>query len=543
MSVPRQRQRSLLFVALALVVVVSIIEFSQTSCHCDGRGDDTNVATRSEQLKGCVSREAIFAKRTSDLDKENAWLKRVKDDNAKEIRDLKAQIAGLLKGGGDLPPQHAEQGREPGRPAAVAAGTHKYVTYERNFGRLNNQLITVAAAFEVAKMLNRTVFVQSEIEKFESNCVGCANMLIGMEDGLWDLEHMRKKYDVLLHPEVIAQYGSLDKHPVLGKGAPQLTRCVAPEWPAPQLSKAKILEMAADCDVINIGGLKGPVVIKNMEYEIGFFSVFRPAKYITSAADHFLKSIDWMTTSGLPRIAVHSRIFWEGRRCDYGFKFCSDKVMAEMHRQTATKSLSNVKNAGDVARQMCYPTPTNLKLILNHAGFSDISIKPNCGLGDKCQPWLLTSDSESGGILETMNRDHGARIFNINDYRESKNPSLPLKGSNTIDDSKRFAELRKLESSFADLYLLSQSEILLGNVYSTFTATVCKARGRTRANDSNVCGTLTGGPIDHFFTSAEAVGLPSTWKQHWQEQENKHLYDTLCKKEFDADAQGITLKF
>jgi hypothetical protein len=35
--------------------------------------------------------------------------------------------------------------------------------------------------------------------------------------GIWDVEHMKKNFAVLFEEDVIKEYGSVAKHPVLGK--------------------------------------------------------------------------------------------------------------------------------------------------------------------------------------------------------------------------------------------------------------------------------------------------------------------------------------
>ena len=63
--------------------------------------------------------------------------------------------------------------------------------------------------------------------------------------------------------------------------------------------------------------LAGPLWITELKYELGFYNAWRPAAYIRAAADKWLKSIEWGTPDGMPALAVHSRIFWEGRHCKY----------------------------------------------------------------------------------------------------------------------------------------------------------------------------------------------------------------------------------
>ena len=103
--------------------------------------------------------------------------------------------------------------------------------------------------------------------------------------------------------------------------------------------------------------------------------------------------------------------------------------------------------------------------------------------------------------------------------------------------------IRNLEASFADLYLLSRADFFSGNIYSTFTGTVCKVRGAAVVRQSNTCRTLTDLGNDVFFANAEKRGLPEGWTQHWEQPEARKGYERICQREFQADKDGITLHF
>lgn len=446
----------------------------------------------------------------------------------RQPRPLKAFPADAGGGGGGLP-----------RASRVAP--QKYITFYRNSGRLNNQLITVATAFEAAKFLNWTVYMRSEDRLFDSKCRGCENVLVGVEDGLWDTDHMREHFDMLLEPEVVAEHGSVAQHPVLGKSLGNKA-CSLPGWPAPMPTTDTLLDYAKRCDVIDIGGKNGMIWIDGIKFELGFFYAFRPAPYIREAVDHFLSTIDWGTASGMPALTVHSRIFWENRHCKYGHAFCQMKVRQQLNKDA--KLIKDKAKVAAVAEQMCYPTPKNLNLVLDMSEVNDHEITKDCGMGKGCKPWLLTSDSESGGNLEALDRGYNARIFDINQYRVDKHGGKPM-----VNRTRPYAEgsrghiIRNLEASFADLYLLSRGDYFAGNVYSTFTATVCKVRGADVVGQSNTCRTLTDRGNDVFFVNAEKHGLPEGWTQHWEQPEARKGYERICQREFQADKDGITLHF
>ena len=47
--------------------------------------------------------------------------------------------------------------------------------------------------------------------------VSCKNQWLGLDEGLWDLDRVREKFDFLLEADVMRMWGSIEKHPILGK--------------------------------------------------------------------------------------------------------------------------------------------------------------------------------------------------------------------------------------------------------------------------------------------------------------------------------------
>jgi len=99
----------------------------------------------------------------------------------------------------------------------------KYLKMQLNEGRLNNQLRSLDGAMRWAKALNRTLFLQDPclaVTKETTDytrMVSCRNQWLGLDEGLWDLEQVRAKFDFLLEADVMRMWGSTDKHPTLGK--------------------------------------------------------------------------------------------------------------------------------------------------------------------------------------------------------------------------------------------------------------------------------------------------------------------------------------
>ena len=138
----------------------------------------------------------------------------------------------------------------------------------------------MAAAFDTARALKRTVFIQSE-ERIMGIGVKPAprawlKQFVGIEHGLWDLKALEAAYSMEFETAIVREHGSLAAHPVLG---PHLndTACHVGDL-KPVETMAKIRELDAKCPVIDIGGAGGQLRFQEHHKEHGFFEFFRPAK-------------------------------------------------------------------------------------------------------------------------------------------------------------------------------------------------------------------------------------------------------------------------
>eukprot|EP00038_Savillea_parva_P025178 m.46544 g.46544 ORF g.46544 m.46544 type:complete len:896 (-) comp6779_c0_seq1:129-2816(-) len=390
----------------------------------------------------------------------------------------------------------------PGHPYERATPA-RYLTWEFNSGNLNNQLISAAAAFDTARMLNRTVILPWEARVMQELKGGTLSrawdkMFLGYEDGLWDLKALEKVYKFVFESDLARQEDPILEHvhdPI----------CRLDVWNAQEVLPA-LSKLQERCTVINIGGSGGQLRFQEELNEHTFFSIFRPADYLTHAADSWLQSIDWKTASHKPHLAVHSRSFWESKRCGGAYKFCTDKVKTELSRRTLGGP--NIAHP-EVASVMCFTTPQAINLVLERSALDKEHRLVKCQSGTVCRPWLLASDGQTAGIIEEFATDYGAKQFSRHgylhrsEYREGKVNTMTWKDL-----------IQRLENSYLDLYLLSQGDVFLGNVYSTFSSSACKMR--EPGEPSNVCRLLTSGKPDTFIASLEKQGLPSGWKLPWE---------------------------
>lgn len=329
---------------------------------------------------------------------------------------------------------------------------------------------------------------------------------LGIEDNLWDIDRLKAVYSIEFESDSIKKYGSLDAHPIIGSNLYD-PACKVPILSA-HATQALIQKFHNSCVVINLGGEQGQLRFAEEFQSHGFFSVFRPAPYLVKAADKWLASIDWKTSSGLPAMSVHSRSFWESRRCSNAYEFCSGKVRHQLNHLMKPKSPIH----SEVASTMCFVTPNVVNLVLKRSRLSSSAIV-NCSNNDvQCRPWFLASDGQSANIIEDMATEYGAYIFDLKTarlrgdldrlYRSGKVHGVPWR-----------TEIQRLEGPYLDIYLLTKGKIFLGNVYSTFSSTVCKMR--TPGEPSNVCQLLTTHKLDPFVQSLLTEGLPKGWNLPW----------------------------
>ena len=235
-------------------------------------------------------------------------------------------------------------------------------------------------------------------------------------------------------------------------------------------------------------------------------------RYLIDAADKWLASVDWKTRSGRPDLAVHARSYWESRVCSDAYNFCAHKVDLQLRSLLGHSTV--FKAHKEVASVMCFVTPDAINLVLNRSELAELTITNCSHPGRACRPWFLASDHQSANVVEELAADYGAVSF---DYKAAKASGLIQRPGGyprgKAHDTPWEWVIGQLEASYIDIYLLTRGEAFIGNVYSTFSSTVCKMR--PRGAPSNVCEVLTTGARDKFIESLFHSGLPSGWHQPW----------------------------
>ena len=163
--------------------------------------------------------------------------------------------------------------------------------------------------------------------------------------------------------------------------------------------------------------------------------------------------------SGRPTLTVHSRVFWEGPSCAPAVNTCRENFARDVNAifrragvklssSSSSSSSSSDANAKvrhsavpaapnhEIASVACFLTPDAINLVLDRSGHSSIARITNCSsspnhhgakpsqvessqakASQQCRPWLLGSDGQTMGIIESMAAAYGAKQFKITDAR------------------------------------------------------------------------------------------------------------------------------
>jgi hypothetical protein len=120
-------------------------------------------------------------------------------------------------------------------------------------------------------------------------------------------------------------------------------------------------------------------------------------------------------------------------------------------------------------------------------------------LNQPCMKWFLGSDGQTNGIVETLAGEYGAVTFNVAEARKSGLLRPPAAGSGLLvppEGGYREGQvhrqhwrghIERLEAAYLDIYLLTFGEVFVGNVYSTFSSTVCKMRPEVIMKSPGFC--------------------------------------------------------
>lgn len=346
----------------------------------------------------------------------------------------------------------------------------RFFTFDWNKGRLNNQLRSLETAMAYSWKYNRTLWLRFSTFK---------NDWTGIHYGLFDIEHMRKICDIVLHVEVPNEIRQayLEEKCKVNKGIEdKISRDVLEECKRIHFDETEYSYFS--WDTVTKGLIEGAI---------------RPAKYIRDAVDinikkHFPKGI---------RIGVHDRIMREGGPDENGVPyFCRQKgrTVDDYKGEPKYKKLRILIKKfsedeyglnAEPYRLSCAMNFSDINYILKY--FKQATIKPK-------EKFFVGADDTDPKIVQNL-LDHGAIMWKQDTFlpysraKEIKKiqigfPCTEFGYCATID------EIQKVESALFDMWTLASAEFFVGSWLSTFTETICQWRAgfNHRITKSSLCG-------------------------------------------------------
>ena len=361
--------------------------------------------------------------------------------------------------------KHSNTTRTVRNPATTTAATKlpthsnrkttvQYMTYSRYQGRLNNQWFNLVAALTMSTRLNRTLLVPPEINKWFD-----MTYMFSPDKGYWNLDWI---------------YGNYSLEYISDPNDPRLNvtdgTCHAKYWKELSiLSAEEISNKYQHCSIIHMGGKTGLLQCKQDHrfcvdereaYKI--YQRFRPGPIV----EQHLQDANVLNKSY--KYGVHSRTIG-GSGVDAG-----NAEICSKHIDKVAKSHFNLN--------LNYT-----KFVQGQCHFNDTLMSD---LGQRTE-FLLASD----GSLD-WNTYYGNNAIIVSEKALSSS-TLGQKGKES-----------GLLASLLELWSLTSADYFYGNLFSTFSMSICLLRGEHLKYKSNVCWILMH-PDTQYAELPPPVSLPT----------------------------------
>lgn len=307
----------------------------------------------------------------------------------------------------------------------------KYITFERYGGRFSNQMFQLAAAFQASEVFKRTLIIP-----YEKRVVDYTGMFES-EQGLpiWDLGDLRRTFHFIFE----SQYGqemSIPKHCIIDP-----------------IELFKDRKRGKNCDIISLGGETRLLYCKRNTF-CGTAAEQRIAfEFYHSLKPHRTIRNKIAMTTGYD-IGIHSRSFLgSGDK-----KLCFQKSMHTLKKIVPHHSYGMREMIGLTCETRDDAKVHKLIKLLNLTG-SDIVFSSD----------LPTHTMIGGTRVPKIKLDYAYDHIFFWSYKPSRE---------TIDN---------LIQVIYEQGVLSKTKYFIGNMYSTFSFTVCIMRGEERKLLSNIC--------------------------------------------------------
>mmetsp|Transcript_1671 Transcript_1671/g.3889 ORF Transcript_1671/g.3889 Transcript_1671/m.3889 type:complete len:658 (-) Transcript_1671:166-2139(-) len=377
-----------------------------------------------------------------------------------------------------------EEGEGGGEGAVYGEGVcprtagKRYLSFQWNNGRVNNNMVAWAAAMAMGKHLDRTVILAQPIQKssrFAGHRRGDPNhgvsAFLGVLEGMWDLEHLSANgYETVLELSL-----SDDVRKVALFETPQ--NCViAQGYPNP--------DQYADCKVVH---MSNPFRYQDFRSQRPK-EFIRPAKWIRDASERIIT--DKMSGGGI-KLSVHQRHHAWGHEDQHGSKFlCRGKLKNIHSTPTGGPYREAVKmwtRNGEMQKEMLDMTQLSCAL-----DYTELRALLRFWKQEAPSTFFLASDREDEARFKSM-VDNGAVTVEKPDYENLPEIKTALEKhlSFGFNCSEKYCasltKFKQLTGVFIDMWGMTKGDFFMGGYYSTMSDTVCYWRGLDRMNSSNLC--------------------------------------------------------
>lgn len=355
----------------------------------------------------------------------------------------------------------------------------RFLIFDWNGGRVNNNLMALAAALTVASrsVPPRVTILQRPKKRAIYNNARYA--FIGLFEGFWDLEALTKAGHSWIFEDT--------------PPAPEILRETVP--PACKFNRTERFNYSSDCPVAYFQDAFP--WMNDEEREIASKAVvadtvrtiLRPAKWIQQIAESLFAE----KFPSPPRISVHQRHQTHLDPTKQVEFTCRGKVTGIFSRKGVYyRHAAQVWDPNNVTRQDELLNITGLSCAMNFTDLQAIlAYWKQAPLGPK-EKFFLATDGEVEESVQSM-LDHGAVTLETAAVDNRVSQFLPdiltqIASYNcSLDFCPSKNQLRALAAVLVDSWAMTLGKYFVGGYYSTMTSTACYWRGVSRMNDSNIC--------------------------------------------------------
>jgi len=370
-------------------------------------------------------------------------------------------------------------------PAHTYSPNKKYIAFNWNSGRLNNQIRSFEAAIAYAKYFKRSLVIPRPRRQ---------NEVTGIFYGIWDLHWLMNKVDFILEPDMPEELVKLLGNPLQYTNFKDLPKDGEANHPEEECWINKLIhenmpsEMQNDCKIVYLK--ESPFGVFRWDSRTNELSDYlRPAKYIRDAVEQFSHN---HFPNGTMRIGVHNRAMKEGGVKDDIPYMCKWSTMSVFSVRPDAQFMKNVveqytmgdkdkaKNILDIYYDSCAITFENLKQILDFHNEEAPTREEKFFLGDDGTAPEILRDLKANGAVVWESEEHNVFSRAVQMQEMSKN----VYNCTPCFQKKIF---EALERGILDMLTFTNVHFFVGSWMSTFTETVCRWRGIGRREESSLC--------------------------------------------------------